>query len=428
VVRVLRRAPFASVRHVVTVGRRWFWGGATLSGLAARASEQYAVQTTQADETAAILFTSGSTGPAKGVVYTHGMFDAQVLAIRDQYGIKPGEVDLAAFPLFALFGPALGMTSVVPDMDPSKPATVNPERIVQAVQDHAVTNTFGSPAIWERVSRYCAERGITLPTLRRVLIAGAPVSAQLIERVHKLLDSSADVHTPYGATEALPVSSVGGREVLREHREATRRGAGVCVGKPLSGVTLRIIGLSDDPIEVWSDDLVLPTGEIGEIAVRGDVVTRAYDGLKQATALAKIRESATVWHRMGDVGYLDGEGRLWFCGRKAHRVTTAGETMFSVRCEAIYNEHPKVYRSALVGVGAPGDQEPVMVIEPEPGEFPTSARQLEFWGELLELSRANELTADITQVLFHPAFPVDVRHNAKIDREALAGWATEQLR
>ncbi len=427
-VRVLRPGSFRAVKFAVTVGRRWFWGGATLRALEQRSGSDFEMVPTRADETAAILFTSGSTGPAKGVVYEHGMFDAQVRAIQSCYDIQPGEVDLPAFPLFALFSTAMGMTCVIPDMDPCKPAQVDPARIVEAVRDHAVTNTFGSPAIWNRVSRHCVERGVTLPTLRRVLIAGAPVSGQLIERMHQVLSSSADVHTPYGATEALPVSSINGREVLDECRRRSRRGGGTCVGRPLPGVTLKVIRISDEPLETWSDDLLVPDGEIGEIVVRGQVVTKEYAGLPRANALAKIRHGDTLWHRIGDVGYLDEKGRLWFCGRKAHRVVTKDGPMYSVPCEAVFNEHPDVYRSALVGLGPPGRQEPAIIVEPESGKFPRGARALEFWEELLELGRKNELTKSIVQVLFHPALPVDVRHNAKIDRETLAGWAAEQLR
>ncbi len=453
VMRLLRPGPFGRVRHIVTVGRRWFWGGPTLRGLGRSASCDFEPAPTKTDEPAAILFTSGSTGPPKGVIYTHGMFDAQVRAIREHYGIQSGEVDLPTFLLFALFGPAMSLTCVIPDMDPSRPAQVDPARIVTAIRDHAVTNTFGSPALWEQVSRYCVERGITLPTLRRVLIAGAPVRWPLIERMHRVLVPPADMHTPYGATEALPVASISGREVLADCRERSRTGAGTCVGRPLEGVTVRIIRITDEPIAAWSDDLAVPDGEIGEIVVRGDVVTQEYAGLPEATAAAKIavsdqpkrqvhdlpygygaRDSGLsgnpqcVWHRMGDVGYLDDQGRLWFCGRKAHRVTTAHGTLYTEPCEAIFNEHPDVYRSALVGVGPPGQQEPVIVVEPVPGKFPSGLRMPDFWEELLELGRAHELTRGIDVVLFHRAFPVDVRHNAKIDRDALAVWAAGQLR
>jgi acyl-CoA synthetase (AMP-forming)/AMP-acid ligase II len=425
---VAKPRAFRYVKHVVTVGRRWFWGGPTLRELVDRNDDKFDPVPTTTDEVAAILFTSGSTGPAKGVVYEHGMFAAQVRWIQSHYRIEPGEVDLPAFPLFALFDAAMGMTAVIPDMDPSRPARVDPASIVRAITEYKVTNTFGSPAIWNRVSAYCVDRAVRLPTIRRILIAGAPVPWAVLDRLRQVLDPGADVHTPYGATEALPVSSITGREVLGEHLARTRAGAGTCVGSPLPGITLRIIRITDDPINRWSEGLVMPAGQTGEIVVAGNVVTREYYGLPDATALAKIPDGDRLWHRMGDVGYLDEAGRLWFCGRQAHRVVTATGTMFSVPCEAVFNEHPDVFRSALVGVGSPGAQRPVIVVEPRQGRFPRGLRARAFVEELLQLGRANKLTHGIRNVLFHRGLPVDVRHNAKINREELAVWAKGRLR
>jgi acyl-CoA synthetase (AMP-forming)/AMP-acid ligase II len=261
-----------------------------------------------------------------------------------------------------------------------------------------------------------------------VLIAGAPVQARLLERVKRALGKNAEVHTPYGATEALPVSTIGAREVLRETALLSRAGKGICVGRALPGITVRVIRITDDPIPEWDGGLVLPAGEIGEIVVQGSVVTRAYYRREKATALAKIRDGATWWHRMGDVGYLDQCERLWFCGRKADRVQTVAGTLFTIPCEAIFNQHLGVFRSALVGVGPAGSQEPVIVIEPHPEKFPANAQaKARFTDELLRLGTANPLTAGISAVLFHEEFPVDVRHNVKIAREKLAVWATTQL-
>ena len=429
VIRVLRRSPFQSVKAVVTVGRRWFWAGPTLAELTSRAASTFALVRTRPDDPAAILFTSGSTGPAKGVVYEHGMFGAQVRMIQSRYGIEPGEIDLPTFPLFGLFSVAMGMTAVIPDMDASRPGHADPAKIVDAIQRHAATSSFGSPALWRRVARYCLDRGVRLPTLKRILVAGAPVSPSLIADLRAVLAAEADVHTPYGATESLPVSSISGKEVIDHTAARTRRGLGICVGRKNEGTDVRIIRVSDDPIAEWSSELLVGAGEIGEIVVSGPMVTKAYFGMTQATSAAKIQDGGRVWHRMGDVGYFDADGRLWFCGRKAHRVRVSAEqTLFSVCCEAIFNEHAEVGRSALVGIGPPTAQTPIIVIEPGSGRVPTGRRREQWTSELRQLAQAAEHTKGIWQVLFRRRLPVDVRHNAKINREALAVWAFTKCR
>ena len=423
----------ASVRIKITVGKKWFWGGQTLAKLRQRvdadpsAGKQFSAIQPETGETAAILFTSGSTGAPKGAVYTHEMFGAQVEHIRRLYGISPGETDLATFPLFALFGPALGMTAVVPEMDASRPASVDPENIVSAIRKFGITNMFGSPALINRVGRYGEKHQIKLPTLSRVISAGAPVPAKVLARFAEMLSPGAQIFTPYGATECLPVASIGSEAILNETRHRTDEGAGVCVGYPLPGLTVRVIRISDARIESWSDDLVLPIGEIGEIAVKATHASRSYFNLPDATALAKIEDEAGggFYHRMGDVGYFDELGRLWFCGRKAHRVVTPRETLFSIPCEGVFNAHPKVYRTALVGVASGGVVKPALCVELEPGARQDSQEIIR--DELRRLGSKHGHTRAIGSILFHPAFPVDVRHNAKIFREKLAVWAAGQL-
>ncbi|MBL0313628.1 MAG: AMP-binding protein [Holophagaceae bacterium] len=413
-----------TIRHNVTVGSRWFWGGKTLAKVApAGKSEGPMLEETGASETAAILFTSGSTGIAKGVVYTHGQFIAQVDLIRDTYGIQPGEIDLPTFPLFALFDPALGMTTVVPDMDFTRPAKVDPEKIRTAIEDWGVTNVFASPALLATVGRHGVKHGVTWPTVRRILTAGAPVQATTLERMHQMLSPDAEIHTPYGATEVLPVTSISSRDILYETRELTDRGAGVCVGRVVAPNDVRIIEITDEPLGDWSQAKEMPVGKVGEITVSGPTVTASYYGRPQATRLAKIQREGIIVHRMGDVGYFDAEGRLWFCGRKSHRVELSDMTLFSAPVEEIFNTHVGVFRTALVGAIIGGMKVPVLLIERDPDSSADQNMRDQDLYEALKAMGANFAhTRGITHFMVHPGFPVDIRHNAKIGREKLAVW------
>jgi len=193
----------------------------------------------------------------------------------------------------------------------------------------------------------------------------------------------------------------------------------------LPGNRIKIIKTSDEPLTDWETVKEMPPGKIGEIVVDGPVVTEGYDHNDPENELAKIRVKDRVWHRMGDLGYLDDRGRLWFCGRRAHRVITADGEMYTITCEAVFNEHPDVYRSALVGVKKHGDryQTPVLIIEPL-----KSTDEAQLLAELRQRALGNPLTETIEHFLVHPEFPVDIRHNAKIFREKLAIWAEKQLK
>ncbi len=377
------------------------------------------------DECAAIAFTSGSTGLPKGAVYTHKNLAAQALLLRDHFSIRPGERDLATFPLFAFFDPVWQATGVIPRMDFTKPGSVNPNCIIQPVLEHGVSHAFGSPALLDRVSRWGVPRGIKLPTLKRVLSAGAPVSGRVLERFAKLLQPDAEIYTPYGATEALPICSISLQELRAGIAEQTAQGRGVCIGRPLPQMRLEAIRITDSPIEHWSDSLRVATNEVGELVVWGSNVSKEYLNRPNATRLAKILSAeGEIGHRTGDVGSIDEQGRVWFCGRKSHRVVTPSETLFSVACEGVFNQHPRVHRTALVGVGAPPHQRPALCVELDADggvDRPQITR------ELLALGAACPLTRRLETILFHRQFPVDIRHNAKIFRERLAAWASRQL-
>lgn len=428
--RCLLRRRFPRSRQHLTVGRRWFWGGPTIDQLRGRSLRpEFQPAATAAGDPAAIIFTTGSTGPPKGTLYRHGNFDRQVVALRDFYGVRPGELDLPGFPLFGLYNCAMGVTTVLPDMDPTRPARVDPQLIVEAIRDWKITQSFGSPALWNVVGRYCEQQRIQLPTLRRVLSAGAPVPPHVLQWIKAAIPADGDIHTPYGATEALPVASISATEVLGETAARSRQGAGTCVGRRFPGMAWQVIRIDDGPLASLDAVERLPTGQIGELIVQGPVVTQQYVTRCEANALHKIRDGQTFWHRMGDLGYLDDRDRFWFCGRKSHRVRTVQGEMYTVPCEAIFNQHPQVYRSALVGIGPVGHQRPVIVVEPWPERRPRSAADRRALCEALRgLAQAHPHTQAIQDFLIHPAMPVDIRHNAKIFREQLAVWAAKKLR
>ncbi len=426
IARILHPKPFRSVKQCVTVGKMLFWGGCTLSSVRTRAEGTFEKAATSPEDPAAILFTTGSTGPAKGVVYEHGMFAAQCDLIRKTYDIPADGIDLPTFPLFGLFSVALGMTAVIPDMDPTRPAEVDPEKIVEAINNQGCTFSFGSPALWKRVLRHCIDHDLKLPSLKRVLMAGAPIPGTIHADFQKILPRDSRTHTPYGATESLPATDIIGAEVCAETWEQTQAGKGVCVGRPVSGMTVEIIRLTDEPIKEWTDDLLLSPGEVGEITVRGPTVTKAYFNKPEQTKHAKIRDADGIWHRIGDLGYKDEKGRVWVCGRKTHRVETDAGILYTLCCEAVFNRHPQVKRSALVGIGRRPHQTPVIVVETEQRDATRSFLDA-LKNELLAAAAENQVTSTIAKVLFHPSFPVDIRHNAKIFREILTTWAEKKL-
>jgi olefin beta-lactone synthetase len=377
--------------------------------------------TNDTPEAAAIIYTSGSTGVPKGVLFTHENFAAQLDMLAETFNISPDEIDLPAFPLYALIDVLLGVTSVIPDISFPVPGKTDPGKVIDAIQKFNVTNMFASPVVLDILVKFQQQAvGVQKPkSLKRVITAGAPATIQLQEDFRKLLDDETDLFGIYGATEVLPIAKVESREIFAL-QEKSAKGAGVCLGKPVNGAKVRIIEISESAIQQWDDSLEVKPTTVGEITVQGRAVTERYIMREEANRLSKIQHEDGIIHRMGDVGYFDGEGRLWYCGRKSHRVITDGNVLFTEQIEGIFNIHPLVYRTALVGVKG----RPVLWVERKAG---IRADKDKIRRELIELAKRHPQASKIRDFLFMKKFPTDVRHNSKIIREELTLLAEKRL-
>ena len=410
---------FRSLRFCVVAGRFPLFGATRLRDLLRPAGDPPAPIPRQADDPALVAFTSGATGRPKGVIFTNRMLTEQLAVFRGQFGFRGGEQDLPLLPVFSLFTAALGVGSIFPPLDPSRPLSLVPKQIIRVMRDLGNQTSFGSPTLWSKIAEYCRQTGTSLPHVRRVFMAGAPVSQATLELV-KAACPQAESFTPYGATEALPVTIAAAPE-LRRHPPvlAVTGEQGTPVGRAIDGVAVRVVHpVAAAPTATLVD---CPERVIGEIVVSGATVSREYLARPEATAASKVREGESIWHRMGDMGYLDAAGQLYFCGRRVHMVPTPNRMFHSVPVENVFNRHPRVNRTALVAV----DGQPALVVEPRSRLPGTEARRA-LAMELRAIGAGDPVTAPIKRFYFHPSFPVDARHNAKIFRDRLATWAATQ--
>ncbi|HMS01147.1 MAG TPA: fatty acid CoA ligase family protein [Anaerolineales bacterium] len=377
-------------------------------------------QSAKPSDIVAVIYTSGSTGLPKGAVYTRANFAAQLESLKNTFHISADEVDLAAFPLYALIDLLLGVTVVIPDISFPVPGKTNPRKTISAIRQFNVTNMFASPVVLEILANETRHSIIgKLPSLKRVITAGAPATIHLQEVFRQLLDDHTDLFGIYGATETLPIAKVESREIFAL-KEKTEQGAGICLGKPIESVIVRIIPITDESIEEWMDSLLVQSSVVGEITVQSCATTREYFHREKSNRLSKIRLGDEIIHRMGDVGYFDEEGRLWYCGRKSHRVVTQDDVLFTEQVENIFNTHSLVKRTALVEV----KRKPVLWVELERGTKTSQDRML---NELKKLAKDHRQASQISTFLFARKFPTDVRHNSKIIREELKALAEKRL-
>lgn len=416
-------------RRAIVIGGR-FPGAFTLASLRRVAPDEPAAPAVGPDDPAAVLYTTGSTGPAKPTLYLHRHYTSLYRVVRESWRFaEAGEVpvDMAVFPAFFFIPLSAGGTMVVPPIDFRRetPAKADPQALLDVIRDCGVQSCFGSPVLLENMARYAVGHGIQTPLFRRVIGGGAPITAAVMRALQDMMGPGGQVYANYGATEALPTSEIGAAEVLGETWRRTLEGAGICVGRPFSGVEVRIVEMRDGLVERLGDVRALAPGEIGEILVRSPHVSPAYLDDPESTRKNKAYGSdGAVWHRIGDAGYLDEQGRLWYCGRVSQRVKAVDGALFSLNCEPIFDAHPGVKRSGLVGVPREGDEWPVICVE-RMADYEGDEEHLR--GELLTMAAAHPATRAIRHVLFIDRLPTDPRHDSKIERPRLAKWAAARV-
>lgn len=430
--RLLYPKTLRSVTHPVVAGGSWSPAGPTLrSFVRARHAGPDPSAPTLSNDPLLITFTSGSTGTPKGVVYTQENGKAVVEIMRDSVGLGPHDVCLACHPAFIIYFLGAGATVVLPDIDPRVPAQADPAGVLDVIRAQKPRVAFMQLPIIRNLWKHCAAHREKIPHLRKILTTGASVSIDLVRGVHQVLEEpEGDLCVMYGATEALSICYASGREILANATGKMLDSKGTYLGRPAPGLAVEIIRITDQPIEEWRSDLTLPPGQIGEICVSGPVVTPEYKNRPEASRKAKIRGPSGLWHRLGDAGYLDDKGYLWYCGRIADRVETEGGILYSDLVEPIFNRHPSVRRSALVGVSLDGSssRRPVIIAEPASKELEATQRA-QLSEELLALARRHPETGTIEDVLVYQGeFPVDIRHNAKIRRDLLINEAARHVK
>ncbi|MCB9092208.1 MAG: AMP-binding protein [Halobacteriovoraceae bacterium] len=377
----------------------------------------------QKNELAAILFTSGGTGTPKGVEYTMEMFVRQTFKLKEMFMLTPEDRDYPGFPLFSLFTLAMGMTVYIPEIDASKPSQANPKKVIRDIEENSITFAAGSPSIWKNVADYSKKKKVEVTCLKSLAMFGAPVDGRLIFKLQKIFPNAA-IYTPYGATECLPVALISSSMILGETKSMTSKGSGVCVGYPVKGVEIQIIAPSDEVINDIKEAQVLSTGDAGEIIVRSDTATRGYYGDEERTKKIRIADGQTHWHRMGDMGYLDDWGRLWFLGRKDHSFVFETQRFYPASVEAIFNEHPDIENTALIQIeGKPA----LAVIRKDHKMDLNLGVQEKFFSELEFIAKKHDHTEKILRFMLFEKLPVDTRHNIKIDRIKLGEEAKARL-
>jgi len=425
------------LKKIISI-RGSFPGAHTIASLRRELPTEITPAAVTPEDPATIMYTTGSTGPAKPALYRNKELCNIFRTVHHTWRFSEIEgvpIDMPVFPAFFAVGLSAGGTIVIPPINfvRETPAKVRPWALLEVINDCGVQTLFASPVILENLARLGRDEGAVVPTLQTAVGGGAPLYAHVIGPLQEMLGLGGTVHADYGATEALPVTEMSGREALDETYDATARGAGLCVGHPFPGVSLKIIEIDEQPIATLADAGELGAGKVGEIIARGPHISPMYADDEVSTKknkIAGVDGDGEVWHRLGDAGYLDDKGRLWCCGRLGHRIELGTETLHPLMCEPIFDDHAAVRQSGLVGVpisGSSGAELPVICVELVAGVARSSGELDALRNELLEMAAAHSSTGAIRHLLFRDRLPVDPRHNSKIERPALARWAARRV-
>ncbi len=414
-----------SITRKILVGPKSAPGFTTLRSLERPVPQTPEKLDVKPTDIAVIAFTTGSTGTPKPTVMTQRNLSQVIAGVQAQWQLDShGDIlDMPTFPIFWIIGLAHGGTVVVPPMNfaTKGPGDANPGKLVKVINDNGVKSMFASPALLVNLTNYCNPRGITLPSFKRIVSGGAEIQGPLYEAVKKMIPNG-ELYSNYGATEALPVAEIDGTTVVNETWPQSETGRGVCVGNALAGVEVKIVEITDGPIDSLESVSECGPNEVGEVIVRGPHVSDHYYQSEKDMLENKILGEELHWHRLGDTGFLDESNRLWVCGRVSHRVVTTDKTYFALQCEPIFNTIQHVHRSALIALTqADGSKKPAMCIELVPGSHESKDA---LRAKLKDVASQFEATSGIEDFVFIKKLPVDRRHNAKIDRPALSRQAS----
>ncbi len=423
--RIIFPGYFKKIKIYISLGQRLFLKGFSLNQLLKVPWKRQVIQETHEDDAALVIYTKDSEGQINGAAYSHGNLVSQTGEVKSHFSINEHDINMSAVPLYSILGPALGVTAIIPAMDEAGKKLSDPWDIIETVIDQGVTSMVSSPAHLQQMTQYIRENKIRVTSLKRVISMGEPLNPSQIEHFASHLSEDTEIHTLYCIRDAVPITWIDSNEIHEDTKELSEKGFGNCIGRPFVKSNVNLIEITDESIEQWSDDLIISRGDTGEIVVKQGLVSDNECNMPEQNTMDKIPEGDYVWLRTGDLGWMDKEERIWYCGKKHQRIITQDTTLFTIPCETIFNTHKSVSQSTMVGIGPVGEKKPVLCIELEEENI-LSKEEVE--EELLILAKKYIITKHIDTVLFPSSMPMDNGYSLDPVREKLTIWAEKQLK